>query len=189
VGQARRVEADVVSHIGEVDTRRLFARAACSSMFDYCRQVLHLRENEAYLRITVARASRKHPVLLAMLRDGRLHLSGIAKLAKHLTRENRDAVLKRAAGVSHQGIKELVRELDPQPDAPPTIRKLPDRAATATPVEAGQLGTYRVEAPAPGLWVGGAVATGEAGEGPDGEHLANRAEASSRPASPRPATV
>ena len=33
------------------------------------------------------------------------------------------------------------------------------------------------------------MATGEAGEGPDGEHLANRAEASSRPASPRPATV
>ncbi len=168
--QSRHVEADVVALIAEVDSRRLYARQACSSMFDYCRQVLHLRENEAYLRITVARASREHPVLLAMLRDGRLHLSGIAKLARHLTRENRDAVLKRAAGVSHQEVKELVRELEPQPDAPPTIRKLPERSAGATPVEAGQLGTYRVQ-------------------GPDGERPANRAEASPRPASPRPATV
>ncbi len=38
---SRRVEADVVAHIGEVDARKLYAREACSSMFDYCRQVLH----------------------------------------------------------------------------------------------------------------------------------------------------
>ena len=65
-------------------------------MFRYCIHVLHLSEPEAYLRIVAARAARKHPVLLAMLADGRLHLSGIAKLAPHLTRENRDALLGRA---------------------------------------------------------------------------------------------
>jgi len=42
VRQSRRVESDVVAHIGEVDARKLHAQAACSSMFDYCRQVLHL---------------------------------------------------------------------------------------------------------------------------------------------------
>ena len=70
--QTRRAEVDLVAHIGEVDERRLYAREAASSMFEYCRQVLLLRENEAYLRITVARASREHPMLLSMLRDGRL---------------------------------------------------------------------------------------------------------------------
>src|SRR4051812_47194963 len=34
--QARRVEADIVAHIGEVDARRLFAREAAPSMFVYC---------------------------------------------------------------------------------------------------------------------------------------------------------
>ena len=31
--QSRRVEADLIAHIGEVDHRRLYAREACSSMF------------------------------------------------------------------------------------------------------------------------------------------------------------
>jgi hypothetical protein len=58
------------AHVGEVDARRLYAREASPSMFAYCTQVLHLSEFEAYLRITVARAARLHPVLLAMPRTG-----------------------------------------------------------------------------------------------------------------------
>ena len=81
VSHSRRVEVDLVSHIGEVEERRLYAREAFPSMFAYCTEVLHLSEAEAYLRITVARAAREHPLLLTMLGDGRLHLSGIAKLA------------------------------------------------------------------------------------------------------------
>ena len=59
--QSRRVEADIVAHIGEVDERRLYARTASPSMFAYCTEVLHLSEAEAYLRIAAARASREHP--------------------------------------------------------------------------------------------------------------------------------
>jgi hypothetical protein len=62
-----------------------------------------------------------------MLADGRLHLSGIAKLAPHLTRENRDSLLSRAAHKSKREIEELVSELAPQPDVPGVIRKLPGR--------------------------------------------------------------
>ena len=105
--QSRRVESALVAHIGEVDQRRLYAREASPSMFAFCTQVLHLSEAEAYLRIEVARASRKHPVLLEMLSDGRLHLSGIAKLAPHLTEHNRDSLLVRAAGKSKRQIEEL----------------------------------------------------------------------------------
>ncbi len=144
VGQARGVETDVVAHIGEMELRRLYAREACSSMFEYCRRVLGLRENEAYLRITVARAARENPVLLDMLRDGRLHLSGIARLAPHLTRQNSDAVLKRASGMSYREIRELVCELEPKPDVAPTIWKLPCRSSS-TSVASAQLGAHRVE--------------------------------------------
>ncbi len=129
VKQSRGVEAEVVAHIGEVELRRLYAPAACSSMFEYCRRVLCLRENEAYLRITVARAARERPVLLEMLRDGRLHLSGIARLAPHLTAQNEEAVLKRASSMSHREIRELVAELEPKPDVAASIRQLPRRRA------------------------------------------------------------
>src|SRR3990172_5388660 len=108
--QWRGVESDLVAHIGEVDARRLYAREA-SSMFTYCTELLHLSEAEAYLRIAAARASREHPMLLTMLEDGRLHLSGIAKLVPHLTRENREALLKRATHRSKRQIEELLAEL------------------------------------------------------------------------------
>ncbi len=59
--ESRRVESDLVAHIAEVDERRLYAREACSSMFVYCQEVLHLAEHEAYLRIAAARVARRYP--------------------------------------------------------------------------------------------------------------------------------
>jgi hypothetical protein len=126
---ARRVEADLIAHIAEVDERRLYVREAAPSMFAYCTEVLHLSEPEGYLRITAARASRQHPMLLTMLAEGRLHLSGIERLAPHLTRENRETLLRRAEHKSRRQIEELVAELAPRPDASATMRKLPVRRA------------------------------------------------------------
>ena len=79
----------------------------------------------------MARAAREHPVLLVLLSEGRLHLAGIAKLAPHLTLENRDALLERAVHKSKREIEELVAELAPQPDARSLMRKLPERPARA----------------------------------------------------------
>ncbi len=133
LSRSRRVEADLVAHIGEVDERRLYAREACSSMFAYATDVLHLSEHEAYERITAARASRRYPLLLEMLRDGRLHLSGIGKLAPHLTEENHGALLARAAHRTKRQIEELLAELSPRPDVPSLIRKLPERPRSDVP--------------------------------------------------------
>ena len=127
VSRSRRVEADLIAHIGEVDERGLFARQAFPSMFAYCTQALHLSEAEAYRRITVARAARRHPVLLEVLRDGRLHLSGMALLVPLLTPENRDVVLARSMHRSRREIEQLVAELSPRPDVPSVMRKLPGR--------------------------------------------------------------
>jgi hypothetical protein len=121
--QSRRVEADVVAHIGEVDERRLYAREAFPSMFVYCRDVLHLSEAEAYLRILAARVSRKHPLLLTMLADGRLHLTAIG-------------ILEQATHRSKRQIQELIAEISPRPDVPTMMRKLPTRRTqpTASPL-------------------------------------------------------
>ena len=125
-------------------------------MYAYCTSVLHLSEAEAFLRIAVARAARHHPQLLTMLGDGRLHLSGIVKLAPLLTRENRDGLLKRATHLSKRQILELVAELSPRPDVPSVMRKLPrprhlkaPRATLGTPAARGglELGPDGVESP------------------------------------------
>jgi hypothetical protein len=139
VRQSRRVEAELIAHIGEVDARRLYASQAASSMFVYCTRILHLSEAEAYLRISVARATRKHPELLTMLAEGRLHLSGAGLIAPHLTDENRAVVLARAAHRSKRQIEELVAELAPRPELPATIRRLPEpRIAAGAPAPAAR---------------------------------------------------
>jgi len=101
-------------------------------MFAYCTEALHLSEGEAYLRIAVARASREHPMLLPMLGDGRLHLSGIALLAPHLTAANRETILRRATHRSKRQIEELIAELAPRKDAPSLMRRLPQRRLRTT---------------------------------------------------------
>ena len=147
IRQSRRVEADLVFLIGEVDARRLYAREAAPSTFAYCTEILHLSEPESVLRIRVARASREHPVLLTMLREGRLHLSGIALLAPLLTPKNRANLLKRATHKSKEEIKALVAELTPQPDAPSRMRKLPARPGTAPASPGGPLCPDTVDGP------------------------------------------
>ena len=58
---SRRTEVDLLEHIAEVDRRQLYLREACSSMFVYCVERLHLSEPETALRIQAARAARRHP--------------------------------------------------------------------------------------------------------------------------------
>ncbi len=127
-------------------------------MFAYATEALHLSESEAYLRIAVARASREHPMVLPMLGDGRLHLSGIALLAPHLTRENRETLLRRATHRSKGQIEELIAEVAPREDVPALMRRLPERrtppaATLSTPSGMGKTVTL------------GPV---QAGEGPHG---------------------
>jgi hypothetical protein len=113
VAGSRHTEADLVAHIGEVDARRLYLREATPSMFVYCTERLHLSETEACLRIAAARAARRHPGIVEMLADGRLHLSAIAKLAPHITPENRIDLLRRATHRTKREVEELVAEIAP----------------------------------------------------------------------------
>ncbi|HJS73693.1 MAG TPA: HNH endonuclease, partial [Vicinamibacteria bacterium] len=153
VSQSRFVEAELVAHIAEVDERRLYASQACSSMFVYAVEVLHLSEHEAYERITAARASRKYPQLLEMLSDGRLHLSGLGKLGPHLTEENWEVLLARAAHKTKRQIEELLVELSPKPDAPALIRKLPEPAKAPSLMPPAELGPDRVASIPPSISV------------------------------------
>lgn len=165
VRRSRRVEAVLVAHIAEVDARRLYIRDA-PSMFAYCTQVLHLSEHEAYARIAAARASRRHPALLLMLEDGRLHLSAIGKLAPHLTDANAEDLLARAAHRTKSEIEDLVAEIAPRPDLAAVVRKLPVREGAAP---ASQLGPDRVAARGavlPLLAVVTSAAVSEAGRAP-----------------------
>ena len=85
VTRDRDLNAQIVAHLAELDTRDVFLREGYSSLFVYCRDALGLSESEAYNRIEVARAARRFPVIFDMLAGGSLHLTAVRLLAPHLT--------------------------------------------------------------------------------------------------------
>ncbi len=126
-GCERLAIANLLSALAEFDARRLYLGQGCSSMFTYCTRVLHLAEHAAFNRIEAARAVRRFPIILAMLADGLVHLSGVRLLAPHLTDTNHRAVLVEASHKSKREIEEIVARLQPRPDVPPATRKLPSK--------------------------------------------------------------
>ena len=61
VGSHRRVTADLIAHLSEVDARRLHVNRGFSSLFGYCLERLGFSEDEACRRIEAARLARKFP--------------------------------------------------------------------------------------------------------------------------------
>ena len=120
----RRTTAALLAHLGEVDERKLYLPAACSSMHAYCVRVLHLAEEVAFKRIRAARIARQFPVIFDAIADGRLHVSGVVMLAPHLTDENVDEVIAAASHRSKTELEELVARLAPRPDLPESMTRI-----------------------------------------------------------------
>jgi hypothetical protein len=134
---ARTATAELVAHLGELEARDLHLQAGYGSLFVYCRDALFLSEHESYNRIEAAHAARRFPVILDMLAEGSLTLTAVSLLGRHLTAENHRRVLESARGRKKAQVEEIVAGLWPQPDVPPTLRKLPPPRTmpTAPPVD------------------------------------------------------
>jgi hypothetical protein len=117
----------------ELDTRRLYLREGCSSLFTYCTQVLHLAEGSAYNRIESARAARRCPALLDALEDGALTLTAIRLLAPHLTADNCNPLIAAARHKTKREVEVLVATLNPRPAVPTVIQKLPETPPVTAP--------------------------------------------------------
>jgi len=133
VEHSRRVEADLLVYLGEIDERRLYLERAFPSMFMFCVGEYGFSEEAAYNRIMVARAGRRLPAVIEALRTGEVHLGGLRLLVPHLTAENHRDVLAEAAGKTKRAIEELVARLAPQPPVLPSIRKLSAQTVEASP--------------------------------------------------------
>ena len=132
--------AALVRCLIEVEDRGLHLSGGWGSMFVYCTDVLHLCEAAAYNRIHAARMARKYPVILVRLADGSVTLTAIRLLGPHLTADNCERVLGLAKHAKKRAIEKLIASLDPKPDVPSVIRKLPQPPAAPvakapTPVE------------------------------------------------------
>ena len=125
VAADRQTTASLLAHLAEVDERKLYLPAACSSLHVYCVQVLHLSEDAAFKRIRAARAARRFPAIFTAVADGRLHLAAVVLLAPHLTDENADELIAAASHRTKAEIELLLAQRHPRPDVPTLLEALP----------------------------------------------------------------
>ena len=117
----RASSADVIEHLVEIDRRRLYLEQACRSLSCFCTERLGYSEDETARRVRVARLTKKFPGVLAELRNGTVHLTGLALLAPVMTDENCESLLAQARGKSKREIEQLIAELFPKPDVPEVV--------------------------------------------------------------------
>ena len=135
VAHERAATAEVLAHIAEFDTRKLYVSAGYPSMFLYGVHVLRLSEDAAYKRIKAARAARRFPAIFAAVHEGRLHLSAVVLLAPYLTEDTAHELLSAA---SHKTKSEIERDLAhrfPRPDIPPCVAAIPAAVSTRWTVQ------------------------------------------------------
>lgn len=126
VSRSNETEADLLEHLAEVDERRLYLPNH-TSMFAFCTGELGFSEAAAENRIAVARAGRRLPRVIEMLRSGAIHLSGLRVLVPHLSEDGADALLDQAQGKSKRAIEEIAACHAPKPEVADCIRKVPER--------------------------------------------------------------
>src|SRR5262245_57458035 len=117
----RKASAELVAHLAALLARpALYAAEGYGSLFGYCTQALRLSEDAACNRIEAARSCGRFPAIMDLLETGRLSLTSVRLLARHLTDANHHTVLAKAENKSCREIEALVAELAPRPDVPST---------------------------------------------------------------------
>jgi hypothetical protein len=144
--RSNEITAELLAYLIEVDERGLHLREACSSLFAFCVERLHMSEAAAGKRITAARTARRFPRVLEMLAGGEIHLTAVNLLARHLTEENHGELLERARHRSKRDLARLVAEISPRPDVASQILALPQPVGQAEPAAAVAVG-LEVRAP------------------------------------------
>ena len=125
--------AELVAHVAAVDARRLYLQRACSSMFAYATEVLHLSESAAYRLICAGRTARRFPVIFELLAVGKLHGAAVCLLAPHLTAQNAAELLAAAVHCSKRDLQRLLAARFPAADVPAKVRALPRSKQAAPP--------------------------------------------------------
>ncbi len=120
-----QLNAELLQVLIEVDRRLLYAERGYSSLWTYCVDVLNMPEPSIGVRIQAARCCSRFPRLLEMLHNGQLHLSAIILLSPHLSAENFEQLSAAACHKSKRQLQQLLADLNPKPDVPSSIRKLP----------------------------------------------------------------
>jgi hypothetical protein len=129
----RHSTVDLVAHLAVLLGRKKDLGQGWGSVYRWCCDTLHLSHDAAYNRVAAARAVRRFPVILDHLATGFVNVTTVKVLRPVLTQENHKVVLAEARYRSRKECELIVARLQPKPDVPSTIRKLPSPTPAPAP--------------------------------------------------------
>ena len=92
----------------EISRRSLYLKKGYSSLFDYCIRRWRFSPAKAGRFIAAARCTEKFPEVRVLLEERKIAVWGIAAIARLLTEENRDELLRTVSGKTHKEIERIV---------------------------------------------------------------------------------
>ena len=119
-----RLRSETAAHvadIAEIERRQLYRQAGYSYMADFLEIEWKMSRDEAYKRIHAAKSALEYPLILEMLSDGRLHLTGVNFLAPHLTPANAAELLLAAPHRTKAEIEQMLAERFPRTETLPLV--------------------------------------------------------------------
>jgi hypothetical protein len=105
--------ADLLADLGETARRKLYVHHGYASMEAYCVRVLNFSHDAAKKRVQVARKGWFLPVIFEAIAEGRVHLSGMARLVPFLDEENVHELIEAATHRTCREIELLLAERFP----------------------------------------------------------------------------
>lgn len=104
----KTIESQLIDSLQEFDRLRGYLELGQRSLFDYCRNLLGMSENQAYSYIRIARKSVDVPALKVAVAQREISVSSAKTIASLLTPENQDEWLEKAKNLPKA---ELEREI------------------------------------------------------------------------------
>ncbi len=88
VKRERAITTELLHHLKEIESRKLFCDLRCSSLFDYCTRILGYSGSSAHRRIMAARLIADLPEIEHKIESGKLNLITIASASVFFKQEN-----------------------------------------------------------------------------------------------------
>jgi 5-methylcytosine-specific restriction endonuclease McrA len=120
----KETTTEIIRHLAEVDSRRLYATLGYSSLFDYVTKKLGYSKSAAMRRISVARAGVKLPDIFSYLEDEKVTLSSLDACSGLLHGENGSKVLEELQGKSREEAEWLAAAYQPVRAARDKVEKI-----------------------------------------------------------------
>lgn len=134
VQEERRITAELLHLLRELENRRLYAELGYSSLFEFCRRDLGYSESAAYRRISAMRLLRDLPEVEEKIKDGTITLSHACSLQTFFNAEKKNQreytptekreLLQKVEQTSHRDAERTLAAISPSATLPDRSRAI-----------------------------------------------------------------